>query len=214
MSNYSVEAIELDKNFGRRLIFQNLNFKIENNGVFGIAGANGSGKSTLVKIIGGIISPTGGKIIHREDSKEIISEKLHNYIGFVSPYLVLYEEFSAWENMSYFARIRGVPFNKEKIEHLLNEFLLFDRKNDLVKTYSSGMKQRLKFIFALMHSPNLIILDEPTSNLDDKGKEVVYKIINEESTTGIVIIASNEKTDLTQCRKIIKLEDYKTNRQK
>ncbi len=214
MSNYSVEAIELNKTFGRRLIFKNLNFKIENNGVFGIAGANGSGKSTLVKIIAGIISPSKGKIIHKDNNKEIIDVKLHNHIGFVSPYLVLYEEFSAWENMTYFAQIRGVDFNKEKIENLLNEFLLFDRKDDLVKTYSSGMKQRLKFIFALMHSPNLIILDEPTSNLDDKGKESVYKIIADESKSGIVIIASNEKADLTQCQQIIRLEDYKNNRQK
>ncbi len=214
MSNYTVEALELNKTFGRRLIFKDLSFKLETDGVFGIAGANGSGKSTLVKIIAGIISPSKGKIIHKENDKEILSEKLHNYIGFVSPYLVLYEEFSAWENMNYFARIRGVDFNKEKIEHLFNEFLLFDRKDDFVKTYSSGMKQRLKFIFALMHSPKLIILDEPTSNLDDKGKEVVYKIIADESTTGIVIIASNEKTDLTQCREVIQLEDYKNNRQK
>ena len=209
MNNYSLEAIELNKTFGRRLIFKNLNFKIQNEGILGISGANGSGKSTLVKIIAGINSPTEGKIIHQENGKEIIAEKLHNYIGFVSPYLVLYEEFTAWENLNYFAQIRRVEFNKEKIENLLSEFLIYNRKDDLVKTYSSGMKQRLKFIFALMHSPKLLILDEPTSNLDEEGKQSVYNIIENEGKTNIVIIASNEKSDLQFCSQILKLEDFK-----
>ena len=87
---------------------------------------------------------------------KINSEKLHNHIGFVSPYLVLYDEFSALENLNHFSKIRGVDFNKEKIDYLLNKFLLFNRKDDFVKTYSSGMKQRMKFIFALMHSPQFI----------------------------------------------------------
>ncbi len=212
MSNFSLKAIDLGKNFGRRLIFKNLNFQIENSGIMGISGANGSGKSTLVKIIAGINSPSSGKIIHSYDGIEISYEKLHNYIGFVSPYLVLYEEFSAWENLDYFAKIRDVKFDKEKIEYLLNQFLLFDRKGDLVKTYSSGMKQRLKFIFALMHSPKLIILDEPTSNLDSSGKDAVYQIIEEEGKTNIVIIASNEESDISLCTNVLKLEDFKNNK--
>ncbi len=212
MSNFSLKAIDLGKNFGRRLIFKNLNFQIENSGIMGISGANGSGKSTLVKIIAGINSPSSGKIIHSYDGIEISYEKLHNYIGFVSPYLVLYEEFSAWENLDYFAKIRDVKFDKEKIEYLLNQFLLFDRKGDLVKTYSSGMKQRLKFIFALMHSPKLIILDEPTSNLDSSGKDAVYQIIEEEGKTNIVIIASNEESDISLCTIVLKLEDFKNNK--
>jgi len=102
-----------------------------------------------------------------------------------------------------------VSYNKEKIDSLLEQFLLYKRRNDHVKTYSSGMKQRLKFIFALMHSPGLIILDEPTSNLDDEGKESVYKITREESCNAIVIIASNERSDLQYCSRLIKLEEYK-----
>ncbi len=212
MSNFSIKAVDLSKYFGRRLIFKNLNFEFENCGIMGISGANGSGKSTLVKIIAGIISPSSGKIIHSNGESEIIYEKLHNYIGFVSPYLVLYEEFSAWENLEYFAEIRDVKFNREKIEYLLNKLLLFDRKGDMVKTYSSGMKQRLKFIFALMHSPMFVILDEPTSNLDSAGKDAVFQIIEEESKSSIVIIASNEESDLKLCSKEIKLEDFKNSK--
>ena len=210
MSNYSVEAVSLNKVFGRRLIFNNINFKFEKNGIFGISGHNGSGKSTLVKIIAGIISPSSGKLIHANNSETVIPEKLHNHIGFVSPYLVLYDEFSAWENLGYFSSIRDVPFNTEKVNMLLDKFLLMNRKDDYVKTYSSGMKQRLKFIFALMHSPELIILDEPTSNLDAEGKEKVYSILREEAQSSVVIIASNEATDLELCSFNIQLEQYKS----
>lgn len=209
MTNYSVEASGLNKSFGRRLIFNDLEFKFNNAGVYGISGPNGSGKSTLVKIIAGIIGPSKGKIIHNLDNKLIAEEQLHNHIGFVSPYLVLYEEFSTYENLNLFAEIRGVKFDKERIDYLLNKFLLFKRKDDLLKTYSSGMKQRVKFIFALMHSPNLLILDEPTSNLDDEGKNSVYELVKEEGQNNIVLIASNEKHDLEFCSDIVYLEKYK-----
>ncbi|MBZ0200967.1 MAG: ABC transporter ATP-binding protein [Ignavibacteriaceae bacterium] len=209
MSSYSVVAENLNKSFGRRLIFTNLNFNFSDNGIFGITGPNGSGKSTLIKIIAGVNTATHGKIIHQHDGQKIVPEKLHNYIGFVSPYLFLYDEFTAWENLSYTSDIREIKLNIERVEYLLNEFLLYNRRNDDVKTYSSGMKQRLKFIFALMHQPQLIILDEPTSNLDDSGKESVYKIIEEEGKENIVLIASNEKQDLALCNSTLAIEDYK-----
>jgi heme exporter protein A len=209
MSNYTVEAISLNKVFGRRLIFNNINFKFENNGIFGISGPNGSGKSTLIKIIAGITSPSSGMIIHNSNEKTVIPEKYHNHIGFVSPYLVLYDEFSAWENLNYFAEIRNVPFDSAKVNYLLERFLLLNRKDDFVKTYSSGMKQRLKFIFALMHSPQLLLLDEPTSNLDTEGKEKVYSLLRKEAESAIIIIASNEESDLEFCSNLIQLEKFK-----
>ncbi len=209
MSDYSIQTLSLTKSFGRRLIFKEINFIWERNGIFGISGPNGSGKSTLVKIIAGLISPTKGKITHKNSDKEIIPEKLHDHIGFVAPYLVLYEEFSAWENLEIFAKIRGIELDKERVKKHLEEFLIYNRRNDLVKTYSSGMKQRLKFVFALMHLPEVLIFDEPTSNLDEEGKKVVYDIIQDEGKNRIVIIASNEKNDLEFCDDILYLEKYK-----
>jgi len=209
MSIYSVEAIKLNKTFGRRLIFNDINFRLDEPGIFGISGPNGSGKSTLVKIIAGLLSSTKGKITHKNSRKEIIPEKLHNYIGFVSTYLVLYEEFSAWENLQYFSKIRGITFDKNYAKDLLERFLLYNRRYDLVKTYSSGMKQRMKFIFALIHHPELLIFDEPTSNLDDEGKKSVYNIINDKSKENILIIASNDKSDLDLCSEVIDLKTFK-----
>jgi len=209
MSNYSIHSENLSKLFGRRLIFRNINFNWEEKGIFGISGPNGSGKSTLVKIIAGLIAPSSGRIIHKNSGEEIIPEKLHNHIGFVSPYLVLYEEFSARENLKIFAKIRGISLNEERINNYFKKFLLDTRKDDLVKTYSSGMKQRLKFVFALMHFPEVLIFDEPTSNLDEEGKKVVYDIISEEGKTLIVIIASNEAKDLELCNDVLLLENFK-----
>jgi heme exporter protein A len=209
MSDYIIRAEALGKTFSRRLIFSGIDFEFKQKGIYGISGPNGSGKSTLVKIIAGLISPSVGSVRHIINNKEIPAEKLHDYIGFVSPYLILYEEFSAWENLALFSKIRNIQLNKEKIEYLLKVFLLFERKDDFVKTYSSGMKQRMKFIFALMHSPSLLIFDEPTSNLDDEGKESVYRITREEGEKSIILIASNEKSDLELCDEKILLQNFK-----
>ena len=123
MSNYSIHSQNLSKLFGRRLIFKEINFNWTGNGIFGISGPNGSGKSTLVKIVAGLISASSGKIVHKNSEGEIIPELLHNHIGFVSPYLVLYEEFSAWENLQIFSKIRGVSFNEKLILFYLKQFL-------------------------------------------------------------------------------------------
>jgi heme exporter protein A len=209
MTNYVVELNNLVKYFGRRLIFDGINFSFSSQHIYGISGPNGSGKSTLVKIIANLISPTRGKVIHKNDLKEVEPGKLHNHIGFVSPYLFLYDEFTAEENLLHFANIRGISFNKERSDYLLNELKLIDRKNDLVRGYSSGMKQRLKFIFALLHQPSLIILDEPTSNLDNPGKEKVYELIKKEAENNLIIIASNEDSDIALCSQVIELEKFK-----
>jgi heme exporter protein A len=209
MIDYTVELDGLIKYFGRRLIFDGINFSFSSRNIYGVSGPNGSGKSTLVKIIADLISPTKGKVVHKYGEKIIEPEELHNYLGFVSPYLFLYDEFTAEENLIHSASIRGLKFNKDRSDHLLSELILFDRRNDLVRGYSSGMKQRLKFIFALLHEPQLIILDEPTSNLDNSGKEIAYKIISEEAKKNLIVIASNEDSDLQLCTEVIELEKFK-----
>ncbi len=212
MTDYKVTLENLVKYFGRRLVFNDLNFSFKAGTIYGISGPNGSGKSTLVKIMSNIISPTRGKVIHESSGKIIEPDNLHNYIGFVSPYLFLYDEFTAEENLVHFANIRGIKFDRDRSSFLLSKLNLYERREDLVRGYSSGMKQRLKFIFALLHNPQLIILDEPTSNLDNDGKEKVYELIKEEAKSDIVIIASNEDSDLQLCKETINIENYNRNK--
>jgi len=209
MSNYSLKLDSLTKIFGRRLIFDKLSYEFTAGKVYGISGPNGSGKSTLAKIIAGIITPTTGSVVHMLESKPLKVEELHNHIGFVSPYLLLYDEFTASENLFHFARIRGINLEQDYADLLLNRFDIYSRRNDYVKTYSSGMKQRLKFVFAFLHRPELVILDEPTSNLDNSGKDAVYSIVSDESAGRIIIIASNEDADLAKCSEVIYLENFK-----
>jgi len=214
MTNYSLILQNLTKSFGRRLIFKNINAEFHSGSIYGLAGSNGSGKSTLAKIIANILSPTSGNVTHKLEDKEVSSEKLHNHLGFVSPYLMLYDEFSAEENLIHFMKIRGLQVNNDRINSLLNEFSLYERRNDLLKAYSSGMKQRIKFIFSLIHSPELMIFDEPTSNLDVSGKNKVYEIIERESKDKLIIIASNEESDLALCKERIFVEEYQENSKK
>jgi len=209
MNSYSLEINNLSKNFGRRLIFRDINYTIRKNTVLGISGNNGSGKSTFMKIVAGVLSPNKGEIVHLINGIKLVESELFNYIGFVSPYLVLYEEFSAEENLKIFSKIRGIKFNSEYSKELFEKLNLFNRRKEFVKNYSSGMKQRLKYIFALLHQPELLLLDEPTSNLDSEGKEAVYSIIEKFSEDKIVIIASNEEQDLKYCKELIYLENFK-----
>jgi heme exporter protein A len=212
MTDYKLTLENLVKYFGRRLVFSEINCVFTSGNAYGISGPNGSGKSTLVKIVANIISPTRGKVIHQLDNEIIIPEKLHDSIGFVAPYLFLYDEFTAEENLFHFSNIRGIKYDKERAEILLRKLNLFDRKDDIVRGFSSGMKQRLKFIFALLHRPRCIILDEPTSNLDNDGKDSVYELIREEAKSNLVIIASNEESDLKLCKETINIENYKQNK--
>lgn len=211
MNNFSLTLQNVTKIFGRRLIFDKINREFKSGKIYGLAGPNGSGKSTLSKIISGLLEPTHGKVIHEYNDEKIIPEKLHDYLGFVSPYLVLYDEFTAEENLFHFSKIRGTEYDSERAKYLLEEFSIYNRKSDLLKEYSSGMKQRMKFIFALLHFPKLLLLDEPTSNLDNKGKDKVYEIIKKEAKENLVVVASNEDSDLELCSDIVNIEDFKNN---
>ncbi len=206
---YKLKVENLTKIFGKRLIFKNLQMTYGAPGVYGISGPNGTGKSTLVKVIAGLISPTRGSVTHQTGESVIPHEEIHNYIGFAAPYLVLYDEFSAIENISYLLKIRGLVPDMDYIVSLFKQVNLFERMNDISGTFSSGMKQRLRLIFALAHNPEVIILDEPTSNLDDAGKSICYDIIRDLSKEKIIIIASNEQSDLALCKDILHLETFK-----
>jgi heme exporter protein A len=210
MSKIQIELENIGKKFGRRRIFSNVNFSFNNGVPLGIAGHNGAGKSTLVKIIANIISSSEGSVKYTVNEKSITKEEIFNHIGFVAPYLTFYAEFSPIENLKFFSQIRGIEFDKNRAVELLTRLNIHKRKYDLLAGFSSGMLQRMKFVFALYHNPEILLLDEPTSNLDDEGKTTVYDLINEYAKDKLIIIASNEKPDLELCGNILELEKYKT----
>jgi heme exporter protein A len=202
-----VELNKIKKVFNRRTVFTNINFKLSNGYALAITGRNGSGKSTMAKIIAGVLSPTNGNVKFVIDGIEINESDKFKHVGFVSPYLQLYDEFTAFENLELFAKIRSLEINNEVIFNLMKRVNLYSRKDDLVRTYSSGMKQRLKYAFALLHRPGILIFDEPRSNLDSEGINIIYDIIKEQKLNGVVIIATNDSEDLQYCDNIINLDD-------
>lgn len=209
MSDIKLTVKNLRKVFNRRLVFNNLNFELNSGQSLIITGKNGSGKSTLIKILSGYLTESSGKIEYQLERKMIDRENFYRIVGLVSPYLVLYEEFSAFENLQLISKIRGLKISEEKIKDVLNFVGLFDRRDDLVRTYSSGMKQRIKYASAILHSPCVLLLDEPTSNLDLDGKEIVEKVVNEYRKDKILIVATNESQDFKFGDQIINLDDYK-----
>lgn len=209
MNNLKLEIKDLTKFFTNKLIFRKINFSVESGSSVVITGKNGSGKSTLLKIISGIISKSSGERNLFLNGEKIKEEDYYQYLGYISPYLILYDEFTLIENLTFAANIRGIKLDKEITEQNIETFGLTKRKNDLIKTYSSGMKQRAKYLFALVHNPLLICIDEPTSNLDEEGKNKVYDLINELRKDRIVILATNEKNEIEFGNKVISLDDYK-----
>jgi len=200
------EADGISRTFNRRKIFADITFKLSDHQSLAITGKNGSGKSTLIKICAGVLSVTGGATILSIDEKKVDPTTVFSYIGFVAPYLQLYDEFSGWENMKLVGRLRGIQSPDSAITQLLQRLKLWDRRNDSYKTYSSGMRQRLKYAFALLHEPPVLFLDEPTSNLDQEGSDTVYKIMEEQKKKGILIVATNDEQDLQMCERVISLD--------
>ena len=209
MNKIQLRVRELKKTFNNRLVFNKLNFDLNSGDRFVVTGKNGSGKSTLIKILGGVLTETAGEIGYFVDNKKIDRENFYKIVGLVSPYLVLYEEFTAFENLSLFSKIRGLKISETQINEILNRVGLFERRNDFVRTYSSGMKQRMKYAFAILHNPLVLLLDEPNSNLDQEGKNFVDELVFNFRKDGIVIVATNETQDFKYGEKIINLDEYK-----
>jgi heme exporter protein A len=203
LQKISLEISNLRKEFDRRPVFKNLNFSLTNTDSMAVTGRNGSGKSTLVKVLANIYTQTSGSISFSIDGKVVERENYYRYVGFVSPYLNLYDEFTGEENLKLVTKIRG--FKSHRFDEVFKRVGLYERRHDLVKIYSSGMKQRLKLAFAVIHRPLVLLLDEPTSNLDSEGIGVVEGIAEEYKTERILIIATNDELERNLCQKEINL---------
>lgn len=206
MSRMTIALTGVSREFNRRSIFRDVSFSLGTGDSLVITGRNGSGKSTLVKIVCGLLSPTRGSIAYTCDDKSIEHDNIRNHIGLVSPYLQLYDEFTGIENLDLLSKIRSNKVLEEgRITQVLNDVGLWERRNDFLRTYSSGMKQRLKYAFALVHQPEILILDEPTSNLDADGIDMVRRSVQEQKKRGILILATNDAEEATWCVKRVDL---------
>jgi heme exporter protein A len=202
-----IELHAVAHQFGWRQVFAPVSASVSGGQTLVISGINGAGKSTLLRIIAGLLTPSEGKVTVRVGGKEQEAEKRRTAIGYVAPDLTLYKELSAAENLLFFARLRGITLTKEDLIERLTHVGLRGRGRDLVGTYSSGMRQRLKYAFALLSRPPILLLDEPTANLDVHGIAIVEEIISRQrEQSGIVIVGTNEPRELEWGDSVIRLE--------
>ena len=194
-----ITAQNLSKNFNRRTVFGGISFQLTSPSSLAITGKNGSGKSTLSKIIAGVLSSSSGMLDYSCDGKSVPQKEIQHTLGFVSPYINLYDEFTAYENLSILSRIRSTSCDATYAKELLSLVNLWHRRDDVTATFSSGMKQRLKYVFALLHHPEILILDEPTSNLDAEGVQFVGQMIERQKRHGILIVATNDAHEAQWC---------------
>jgi len=211
MDNISLKCEGLSKRYNGKLIFSGVGFELTKNSSLVITGKNGSGKSTLLKVISHLIRLDKGKIDLEIDGNKIPSEKFYMNIGLFAPYLNLYDELTASENLDFFydLKIENKTDKKEKIKCLLEKVGLYGRRDHLLRNYSSGMRQRLKLAYSVLNSPALLLMDEPRTNLDEQGISVVYELAEEQKKRGILILATNEKEDTELCSSRLSIEDYK-----
>lgn len=191
MSKIVLKVRNLTKKFGTRVAVNNISFEVYEGEIFGFLGPNGAGKTTAIRMITGLAKPTNGDVYICDKSIKTNFERAIINVGGIIENPSMYNNFSGMENLKYFAGLyKGIT--KERIDEVVKIVGLEDRIHDKVKNYSLGMKQRIGIAQALLHSPKLLILDEPTNGLDPNGiidmRNFLKKLATEE---GIAILVSS-----------------------
>ncbi len=201
----SVQAEQLSKTYNRRIVFSDLTFT-HSEGVLGISGSNGSGKSTLLKCMAGLLRPKSGTLIWKLGVEVFSKEQIKPLLGFSAPYINLYDELSAYENLEFLRKVGGHHVSPQEITSALEYVQMGDFRDQLFKELSTGQRQRVKLASSLITNPQILFLDEPGSNLDEKGHELVKKIVTDQKEKGtLVILASNDTKEIELCDNVVNL---------
>jgi heme exporter protein A len=178
----------IDKRYGGLLALRAVSLAIAPGECVVFAGRNGSGKTTLLRIAAKLVRPSRGAVSFSSDSR---AEEVNSVRpGFVSHATMVYDELSAEENLLLFARLQGVPHPENRVDALLQEVGLSDRRASLVRTFSRGMRQRVAIARALLHEPSVLLLDEPATGLDPQGVTWLAEAIRRLRDSGRTILMS------------------------
>lgn len=203
-----IELHNIGKHFNKKWIFRGINLNLLPDNTYGIIGQNGSGKSTLLKIIGNILDISEGNVVYRINQVEI-KRNIYKNISFATPYHALIEEFTLYELLKFHFKFKDIIDNLS-IDDLIVISQLETHKNKAISTFSTGMKQRIKLLMAFASRTSVILLDEPTTNLDANSIEWFYSLINKyRADRTIVICSNNNEKELTLCKTIIDINEYK-----
>jgi ABC-type multidrug transport system ATPase subunit len=204
----SIAIKSLGKKFRKEWIFRNININLERGEHLAVYGHNGSGKSTFIQIISGFILPTEGEVNYFSKGKKIHSDDFYKYISFSSPYLDLIDELTLEENINFYIKHKPLLPGYDAGQ-LIELSHLSTHRNKEYRNFSSGMKQRIKLILAVMADTGLVLFDEPLSNLDQEGyiwfKELVDRFKNERI---FIVCSNNVKEETTFCDQQLHITDY------
>jgi heme exporter protein A len=209
MKEFLFEAKNIAKSYEPgKFVFRGIELTVSNGDITALVGPNGSGKSTLLKIIAGTLRQSEGEMSFVLDKKPVRLDKFNEHFGFVSPYLNLYDEFTPLEHFKIVSDIRGMQFSIDKANQFLDKFKLYRRRNDQIRKFSSGMKQRVKFITAFLQETEFLLLDEPFTNLDSEGiGSIVNFMFEHQSKGGAIVIATNDDREKALCKSFISVAD-------
>ncbi len=176
-----ISVTNLTKKFGDFTAVNDVNFSVGNGEIFAFLGPNGAGKSTTIKMLTTLLNPTSGTILLDGKNPAIESRAVRQSFGIVFQDPSLDDELTAGENMEFHGLLYSIPkkLRRERIEQMLKFVELWDRKDDLVKHFSGGMKRRLEIARGLIHHPKILFLDEPTIGLDPQTRNHIWSYISE-----------------------------------
>lgn len=186
---------QVSKVYGARRVLQNIAAELQTGDVLLVTGCNGIGKSTFLRLLAGLQRPTTGTISYTIRGIPLQPDAARDAIGFVGADIQLYRELTAREHLAFVADVRGLRYDLVQPDTILADVGLDGRGNELVAAFSSGMLQRLRYALALLHRPAVLLLDEPTTNLDAGGVALVDRVVAEQRVRGITVIATNDPRD-------------------
>lgn len=206
----NITLTNVGKRYNYEWIFRKVNYEFTSDNNYVILGANGSGKSTLLQVITGNLMQSEGEITYQmQDSSPIENEAIFKHLSFAAPYLELFEEFTLAESIEFQAKFK--PFyNGLDTKKIIELTQLEKAKDKQLKVYSSGMKQRVRLALAILSNTPLLLLDEPTSNLDKKAIDWYQNLINDYSQNRLIFVCSNQQEyEYPFCNKQLNIEEYK-----
>ncbi len=191
----AVEIKNLSKDYGKFRALENIILNVPEGAIYGLVGPNGAGKTTLIKTLVGTLKPTKGqvKILGLDPLKD--KWKLRKQIGYMPQAPALYDDLSAKRNIQFFGAAQNVPDLEKKVDDILAFAELTNRANDLVRTFSGGMKKRVSLCCALIHQPKIVFLDEPTAAIDPHLKIQSWNLFRQLAKTGITLFISTHLMD-------------------
>ncbi len=172
-----IELRKLTKAFGSKMVLRGIDLTVATGESLVIFGPNGAGKTTLIRILCGLSRATGGTAQIGGINLATHADSVRRYLGVVSHAPLLYDSLTGEENLRFFARMYGLHHPQERIQSLLEQVGLAHRRNDLVRTYSRGMVQRLAIARSLLHDPPVLLLDEPDTGLDPQAAEMLHNLL-------------------------------------